>query len=82
MMTLPSRPRLSLAQPQRDGRRNSLPSSPPSMHDCHRRAHAAKPDARVRWLVDLDRRRTSSPTGRWNDRRVIIFTEYEDTGAG
>lgn len=39
---------------------------------------AGRPDARVRWLVDwiaghlLD-------GDRWGDRRLIVFTEYEDT---
>ena len=40
--------------------------------------HAAKPDARVRWLTSWIREHLV-PHGRWNNRRVIIFTEYEDT---
>ena len=39
---------------------------------------AARPDARVRWLVDWVR--TDLLDGnRWRDRRLIVFTEYEDT---
>ena len=41
-------------------------------------ANAARPDARVRWLVAWIREHLV-PKGRWNDRRIIIFTEYEDT---
>jgi hypothetical protein len=39
---------------------------------------AARPDARVAWLVDWIRS-NMVPSGRWNDRRVILFTEWEDT---
>jgi SNF2 family DNA or RNA helicase len=41
-------------------------------------AHSAKPDARVQWLTRWIREYLI-PEGRWNDRRVIVFTEYEDT---
>ena len=44
------------------------------------------PDARIKNIVDwIDenmcpvRRRRTGETPRWNERRVIIFTEYEDT---
>jgi hypothetical protein len=40
--------------------------------------HAARPDARVGWLVDWIRT-NMAPSGRWNDRRLILFTEWEDT---
>ncbi|MFT8775154.1 MAG: DISARM system SNF2-like helicase DrmD [Gluconacetobacter liquefaciens] len=40
--------------------------------------HAARPDARVKWLVEWIR--NSMLDGRqWNRRRLIIFTEWEDT---
>ena len=41
--------------------------------------HAAlKPDARVRWLVQwIKKNQLAGPT--WNNRRLIIFTEWEDT---
>ena len=35
-------------------------------------------DARIRWLVDW-MRANMLPGGAWNDRRLILFTEYEDT---
>jgi superfamily II DNA/RNA helicase len=41
--------------------------------------HASKPDARVRRLVQWIRDSMLLPGGQWNDQRVIIFTEYEDT---
>ncbi len=40
--------------------------------------HASEPDARVRWLLDW-MRTTMIPNGIWNERRLILFTEYEDT---
>jgi hypothetical protein len=40
--------------------------------------HAPKPDARVTWLADWIRT-NMAPGGRWNDRRLILFTEFEDT---
>ena len=40
--------------------------------------HASRPDARVRWLTDWIK--ANLFTGQtWNHRRLIIFTEYEDT---
>ncbi len=36
------------------------------------------PDARVRWLLDWVRRNCLDG-GRWTDRRLILFTEFEDT---
>ena len=40
--------------------------------------NAARPDARVRWLTDWIK--ANFLTGHnWNRRRLIIFTEYEDT---
>ncbi|MEH3039993.1 MAG: DISARM system SNF2-like helicase DrmD [Sphingomonas paucimobilis] len=54
------------------------------------RAHAATmlalaetarttPDARVRWLLDWARAHLLDADGHWRDRRLILFTEYEDT---
>ncbi|MET4448663.1 SNF2 family DNA or RNA helicase [Bradyrhizobium sp. GM2.2] len=41
-------------------------------------ASASRPDARVRWLVEwIKGNMLSGKT--WNDRRLIIFTEYEDS---
>jgi ERCC4-related helicase len=37
-----------------------------------------RPDERVRWLVDWVTLNLA-PGGRWNTRRLIIFTEFEDT---
>ena len=39
---------------------------------------ALKPDARVRWLVQWIKTNLLSGQN-WNDRRLIIFTEWEDT---
>ena len=39
---------------------------------------AARPDERVKWLVDWIKR-DLAPDGTRNQRRLIIFTEYEDT---
>jgi SNF2 family DNA or RNA helicase len=39
---------------------------------------ATKPDARVKWLVEWIRENLLTGTT-WNDRRLIIFTEWEDT---
>lgn len=36
------------------------------------------PDARIRHLTDWIRRRMC-PGGKWNDLRLLIFTEYDDT---
>lgn len=40
--------------------------------------HARQGDARVRWLVNWIKENFLSGK-RWNDRRLIIFTEWEDT---
>src|SRR5688500_18686909 len=37
-----------------------------------------EPDARVRWLADWMRKHLLEG-GKWNTRRVLIFTEYTDT---
>ncbi len=37
------------------------------------------PDARVRWIVDWARTHLQHSDGRWRERRLILFTEYEDT---
>jgi superfamily II DNA/RNA helicase len=43
-------------------------------------ASRARPDARVRWLIDWLRRELCPGTpGSWQPRRVILFTEYADT---
>lgn len=39
---------------------------------------AGRPDARVRWLVDWIRAEMLAADV-WRDRRLIVFTEYEDT---
>jgi hypothetical protein len=38
-----------------------------------------KPDARVRKLVEWIRENLLTDGKRWNNRRVLVFTEYEDT---
>jgi hypothetical protein len=43
------------------------------------RNHERKPDARVRWLIDWINEHMLAAPGRWNERRVIIFTQWEDT---
>ncbi len=40
--------------------------------------HAMRPDARVVWLIEWIRANLLSD-GKWNDRRLIVFTEWEDT---
>jgi ERCC4-related helicase len=40
--------------------------------------HASRPDARVHWLVDWIKANLLEGTD-WNRRRLIIFTEWEDT---
>jgi len=40
--------------------------------------YAAKPDTRVHWLVDWIHT-NMAPGGQWNERRLVLFTEYEDT---
>jgi hypothetical protein len=47
-------------------------------------AHRAAPDARVRKLIDWIKKEMcpdleGKPGAKWNDTRVLIFTEYEDT---
>ena len=37
------------------------------------------PDARVRWILDWARANLLDADGRWVERRLILFTEYEDT---
>ena len=63
------------------------------LEEMSRIAHAERgnPDARIRWLVDWIRKNMcanlpplgeAAPEGSspaWNDRRIIIFTEYTDT---
>jgi superfamily II DNA/RNA helicase len=43
------------------------------------KANERKSDARVRWLVEWIQQNLFAATGRWNDRRLIIFTQWEDT---
>jgi superfamily II DNA or RNA helicase len=40
--------------------------------------HASRPDARVDWLVDWIKANLLAGAD-WNRRRLIVFTEYEDT---
>jgi hypothetical protein len=40
--------------------------------------YASRPDARVRWLTDWIKVNLLAGQN-WNRRRLIIFTEYEDT---
>ena len=40
--------------------------------------HRGRPDARVRWLNDWIRANLA-PGGVWNNRRLILFTEWETT---
>ncbi|MCZ0810604.1 DISARM system SNF2-like helicase DrmD [Roseovarius sp. EGI FJ00037] len=42
------------------------------------RKASLKPDARVRWIACWVRQNMVQD-GQWNDRRLIIFTEYQDT---
>jgi SNF2 family DNA or RNA helicase len=42
------------------------------------RRHERKPDARVAWLIDWVGKNMVT-SDRWNERRLIIFTEWEDT---
>jgi superfamily II DNA or RNA helicase len=39
----------------------------------------ARPDARVRWLSAWISENMLDQNGGWNDRRLIVFTEWEDT---
>nr|WP_274533957.1 DISARM system SNF2-like helicase DrmD [Nitrobacter vulgaris] len=43
------------------------------------RRNERKPDARVEWLIGWIEKNMMSLPGRWNDRRLLIFTEWEDT---
>jgi len=38
-----------------------------------------RPDTRVNWLVRWIREHMVDASGQWNNRRLIIFTEWEDT---
>ena len=49
-----------------------------AMLDVAERARAL-PDARVRWIVDWARTHLLDAQGSWLQRRLILFTEYEDT---
>lgn len=42
------------------------------------RRHAGGPDERARWIIQWVRDNCLTD-GVWNDRRLLIFTEYEDT---
>jgi hypothetical protein len=42
------------------------------------RKHAHRPDARIERLAEWVRA-NMAPDGRWNDRRLVLFTEYEDS---
>ena len=42
------------------------------------RKHGHRPDARIRRLEEWIRA-NMAPDGRWNERRLVLFTEYEDT---
>lgn len=37
------------------------------------------PDARVNWILDWARANLLDTQGNWRERRLILFTEYEDT---
>lgn len=40
--------------------------------------HGDRPDAKARRLIDL-LQETCRPKGKWNDERIVVFTEYRDT---
>jgi hypothetical protein len=42
------------------------------------RRHGHRPDARIGRLAEWIRTNLA-PDGRWNERRLVVFTEYEDT---
>ena len=42
------------------------------------RKHGHRPDARIKRLAEWIRA-NMAPDGRWNERRLVLFTEYEDT---
>lgn len=50
------------------------------LEEMERIADAARglPDARIRWLIDWIRKHMC-PEGTWNDLRILVFTEYDDT---
>lgn len=41
--------------------------------------HAREPDERVRWLLAWIRANLTAPESGWSNRRLVLFTEYEDT---
>lgn len=41
--------------------------------------HERKPDARANWLINWIKQNLLDKSGHWNQRRLIIFTEWEDT---
>lgn len=41
--------------------------------------HERKADERVKWLIDWIERNMMRERGAWNERRLLIFTEWEDT---
>jgi len=43
------------------------------------RSHERKPDARVLWLIDWIKKNMLAAPCQWNDRRLIIFTQWQDT---
>jgi SNF2 family DNA or RNA helicase len=43
------------------------------------KANERKSDARVRWLIDWIEQNMFAAPSRWNDHRLIVFTEWEDT---
>jgi ERCC4-related helicase len=43
------------------------------------RRHERKPDARVHWLIGWIENNMFAAPGQWNERRLIIFTQWEDT---
>jgi superfamily II DNA or RNA helicase len=42
-------------------------------------AARTRPDARVEWILDWARTNLLDAGGNWRERRLILFTEYEDT---
>jgi hypothetical protein len=42
------------------------------------RKHAHRPDGRIGWIAEWVRANLA-PGDRWNERRLVLFTEYEDT---
>ncbi|MFD1035448.1 DISARM system SNF2-like helicase DrmD [Sphingomonas hankookensis] len=68
-----------------DGAAGALPRQLAAERDqvlamlAHADAARSAPDARVRWLLDWATTHLLDGEGRWRDRRLILFTEYEDT---